>query len=184
MLKYTVKKFETSCSVDKFIDSCVNISQSREYCHTCRNFGNNWMCPPFVDFNVENIWKHVKKLKLYAWQLYFTQPAITPNEINVSTYAMDVFRFEEDKFLKQLLIYEKQTRGSICFSTGSCSLCKECARTKKKPCIHPDIARHSIESIGADARLAAKQLLNLELLWVENNRLPEYLTIIGMLLSR
>ena len=44
------------------------------------------------------------------------------------------------------------------------------------------MARHSIESLGADVSLAMKRYLGLDILWIKDDRLPEYLTLVAALL--
>lgn len=81
---------------------------------------------------------------------------------------------------KQLLALESKYPDSKAFFAGFCTLCtQECARIIGEPCRYPTKIRHSLESFGFDIGKTASQLLNIDLKWSNDGRLPEYFTLVS-----
>ena len=135
------------------------------------------MCPPF-DFDPLDIWKAYGRVRLVVLR-------ITPEgegDGDAGERAMKIIGEEKKKLLLELLEEEKKIKGSLSFFAGSCKLCEICARTDGAPCRRPEMARHSIESIGADVSAALKKYLGLEICWIKDGKMPEYLTLAAALL--
>ena len=80
----------------------------------------------------------------------------------------------------ELLETERQLDG-MCFGfVGTCPYCggAPCARINGQPCRHPDKVRPSLEAIGFDISMTAKEILGLEIKWSQGNLIPEYLTLV------
>ncbi|MDO4987415.1 MAG: DUF2284 domain-containing protein [Synergistes sp.] len=180
MSNYSLKRYSAVCSCDDFVKSCVNVEKFLKLCKECRNYGNNWMCPPF-DFDPMDVWKRYDTVRLEAVQIV---PAQTTKRLccDVTVYAYDILTEVKKKLRAELLEEEKKIKGSMSFYAGSCDVCAECARIRGEKCRFPETARHSIESIGADVSIAVKKYLGLDILWIKDCKLPEYLTLAAALL--
>ena len=184
MINYTLHIYENSCNMDEFVNSCINIDKFLKICNKCNiNFGKNWMCPPF-NFDPIDIWQNYKNIKLTAWQLIFDKSSIISKGTDPLLPAVVEFKKEKARLQKILLAEEKQQPGSLSLMAGSCELCKTCARISNVPCRHPDMARHSLESLGADVFKAVHKFLDIDIILSEHGILPDYLMLVGALLIK
>lgn len=70
-------------------------------------------------------------------------------------------------------------------SAGHCQICekKPCARVEGKPCLHPELMRYSVESLGGNVERTVELYLKQKILWIENGRIPEHFMLLcGLLL--
>ena len=178
MEKYSTERFSATCSAADFTSSCVDIPKFLAFCRDCPNYGKNWMCPPF-DFDPADIWRSYEKVRLVVLQI---KPEGVGKGGNAEERAFRIIGAEKKKLLLELLEEEKKIKGSLSFFAGSCKLCAKCAREDGLPCRRPEMARHSIESIGADVSAALKKYLGLEICWIKDGKMPEYLTLAAALL--
>lgn len=178
MEKYSSEKFSVTCSAADFTATCVDIPKFLAFCRECPNYGNNWMCPPF-DFDPADIWRSYDKVRLVVLQI---KPEGEEEGESAEERARRIIGAEKKKLLLELLDEEKKIKGSLSFFAGSCQLCEKCARGDGLPCRRPDMARHSIESIGADVSAALKKYLGLEICWIKDGKMPEYLTLAAAML--
>lgn len=179
LMNYSVIAYSTVCDVEDFVASCVDVPKFLGFCRECHNYGNNWMCPPF-DFDPLDIWRSYEKIKLFGLRM---TPARESGEgKSAAERAKEIISKEKRRLIGELLEEEKKIPGSLSFFAGSCELCPVCAKVTNEPCRRPAMARHSIESLGADVSLAMKRYLGLDILWIKDDRLPEYLTLVAALL--
>ena len=83
----------------------------------------------------------------------------------------------------ELLEKEKEYKGSISLSAGSCIRCGgNCTRKEKKPCRFPEKLRYSIESLGGNVGLTISRLMGIKLEWIEEGKLPSYFVLVCGLL--
>lgn len=62
--------------------------------------------------------------------------------------------------------------------------CEVCLRSSGQPRAHPEQLRYSIEALGGDVGEAAQRYFGKPLLWVHHGEAPEYLMLVGGLLTR
>ena len=179
MMNYSVTRYCTLCEADDFVASCVDVPKFLGFCRECRNYGNNWMCPPF-DFDPLDIWRSYGKVRLYG--LRMTPEGECGGEKSAMDCAREIIIKEKRGLTDELLEEEKKIPGSLSFFAGSCELCPVCAKATSEPCRFPARARHSIEALGADVSIALKKYLGLDILWIRDDKLPEYLTLAAALL--
>ena len=53
-----------------------------------------------------------------------------------------------------------------------------------RPCRCPEKMRYSIEALGGNVAETAERYLHKPLLWIEDGRMPDYLTLVCGLLAR
>lgn len=180
---YTTKRYEAKVAVDHYIREYIDVEGFLEACRQCPNYGQVWSCPPY-DFDVLAYWKQFSVLELTAIKIIFDEE-----------YAGKVMSEEEIRRITETCIgrvkaqltrelYEREAviRGSVSLSAGSCSLCKGCTRPSEKPCRNSEQMRFSIESLGGNVGLTTEKLMEIELEWVEEGRLPSYFVLVCGLL--
>ena len=183
MLEYTLKRYEAECGVEDFVSSCVDVPKFVEFCKKCPRYERNWMCPPF-DFDPMDVWKNYKRVKLAGVRLDFLPRESSLSSDDVASQACSAIEFEKGRLLEQQWEEERNAKGSVALSAGTCRLCGTCAKITGEPCRKPELARHSIESMGGDVGFAAKKYLGLDLLWIKDGVVPEYLSLVGALLTK
>ena len=138
------------------IDTCVEFSPEllvpeariRDFCleNKCGNYGNNYMCPPYVG-SLEEITDRFTMFRYGVLLQYSQLMDVENDEEGVKnakiTFHNKILRLEE--FLRSERI--EPVWGMI---GGSCRLCEVCQAKIDKPCPFPDRARASLESLGVD----------------------------------
>lgn len=168
--------FEKTVDVKEYIEEYVNVEKFLECCKACPNYDKIWSCPSY-EFDPMDIWKKYEKLYLYAVKF-------TLDDLDSEEAAKARMLKMKDEMSQHLFEKEKEIPGSISLSAGSCSICGagNCTKLEKKPCKHPETMRYSVESLGGDVGRTLSKLMNIDLLWVEEGKLPEYYVLVGGLL--
>lgn len=177
----TMKKIDID--VETLISKYRDTGRVEGYCRFCNNYGRKWMCPPFLNNEPDIVEKYerasiiVTKVMTDEYGLKYNGPA--------GAAAEDFIKKLRSGIDEKLRNMEKSLPGSFLLLPGSCLLCGDvpCAREKGRPCIHPDKARPSLESMGFDVSLLLKDLFNMELKWCKDNKLPEYFILVAAILT-
>lgn len=183
---YYVTRLESNeITVGDFLEKYVDVEKFINFCYSCENYNNHWSCPPF-DFDSIELWKSYKLLKLYGIKINLDEELINReyNQNELSDIYKNILINERQKFDPFLLNLESNMANSLALTAGNCIECgfKSCSRRENKACLHPDKMRHSIESLGGDVSKISEDLLKLEIKWIKDGKLPEYLTLVGGLL--
>ncbi|MBS6645620.1 MAG: DUF2284 domain-containing protein [Clostridiaceae bacterium] len=184
---YRIEQFETQVPVKEYVETCVNIDEFLEYCKDCRNYGTVWSCPPF-DFSPEKFWNSYDTLYLWARKIIFSplmvQADYTAEQLQEITKT--VMRIEKQKMSGELAAMEAKHPQSMALSAGHCMECEEagCTRPHGTPCREPGKMRYSIEALGGNVGLTITKYMKLQLLWIEEGRLPDYFILVGGLLMK
>ena len=67
--------------------------------------------------------------------------------------------------------------------SGSCNLCKPCAKKRGLPCQKPLNMRYSLEATGVDVQLLTKKYCNHELLWYQKEKTLHYTSVVTAVLT-
>lgn len=182
-MRYQIKKLEGGMDIAKYLEDYVDIPTFLECCRACPNYGNLWSCPPY-DFDVEAYWRQYAYLKVYATQIIFEKEDVerTYESRELKGIMEETLGAEKARLAEWMEQKEKEHPGSRALSAGSCMLCESCRRGEEKPCRYPEKMRYSIESLGGNVGKTASKLLGVELVWMEENRLPAYFVLVNGLL--
>ena len=193
-LIYTTERYEAVVSVDHYLEEYVDVDTFLEACKACPNYDKIWSCPPY-DFDVPEYWKRYSTLELTAIKIIFDESIagkqLTKEEQQDIT--KNTILEVKEALSRELYEREKQVPGSISLSAGSCSLCKgsctrgackdpQCGSSSTLPCRYPDKMRYSIESLGGNVGLTTGRLMEIELEWIEEGKLPSYFVLVCGLL--
>ena len=118
-------------------------------------------CLPY-DFDVEKLWRAYREIRLFAMRIFM--PVTLQGVTVTDTQTREVFReqLSPGKAMMESLLkaLEKRYPGSRGIGAG----------------------RYSLESLGGNISKTAEELLGFRILWIEDKKIPEYLTIMGGLL--
>jgi len=179
---FNVTHIRTACDATKFVQRYRDPQRIAALCVSCPRYGRCWSCPPY-DYDVSSLSDGFTTVLLMASRIGFseeTQAACLTAEDarNVATQAINsVWSI----LLPILYEFEHQYPGSRCF-TGRCRLCEaDCTRAEGKPCRHPHLLRHSLESAGFDVVAATHDLLGVDFEWSASGQLPASVTLVTAL---
>ena len=181
-MNYTVTDRETTIAADEFIRRYRDVERIREYCLQCPGYGKSWNCPPF-DFDPCTVSDGFKTVKLMATIIEFDEPTRAACKSAEQSMAVGKQAMEEvwQSLLPRLYAMEQEMPGSRCF-TFRCVLCPEgCTRPQGKPCRHPELMRHSLESVGFDIEAMTRDLLDIHLEWSQDGSLSKHITLVTAL---
>lgn len=157
--------------VDKFI----------VFCKQCESYGNCWSCPPF-SFDTEIYLSGYEYVILIGTKITPDKSLLEVTDIEQNKLTgRDIISRERQKLDARLLELEKSYPASKAFFAGVCHSCgdEKCARINGEPCLHPELTRSSLESLGFDIGRTAAELLGIELKWSSNGMLPEYFMLVS-----
>lgn len=190
-LIYTTERYEAVVSVDHYLEKYVDVETFLQACKACPNYEKIWSCPSY-DFDVIEYWKKYSTLELVAIKIIFDE-AVAGKQLTKEEQE-DITKNSIWEVKAQLAaeLYEKEKAlpGSISLSAGSCTLCKDagvisegfCTRLEGKPCCFPDKMRYSIESLGGNVGTTLSELMEIELEWIQEGRMPSYFVLVSGLL--
>ena len=165
--------FEKTIPTREYVKDYVNIEKFLTYCKECPNYEKVWSCPSY-GFDPLTIWEKYENLYLYAVK-FTLEDAQNPEEAN------RILRRVKDEI--SIVLFEKEKLlDSMALCAGRCTKCARCAREDNEPCKFPEEMRYSIESLGGDVGRTLSKLMGIDLLWQEEEKLPEYYVLVGGLL--
>ncbi len=183
-MNYTLSQKEVTVPADEFIRDYRDVERIRQYCLQCPGYGKAWNCPPF-DFDPRTVSDGFKTVKLMATVIEFDETTRAACKTAEQSAEMGREAMQEvwKTLLPRLYEMERQLPGSRCF-TFRCVLCPEgCTRPEGKPCRHPEMMRHSLESVGFDIVAMMRDLLGIDLEWSTDGSLPKHITLVTALFS-
>ena len=190
-LIYTTERYEAVVSVDHYLEKYVDVETFLQACKACPNYEKIWSCPSY-DFDVIEYWKKYSTLELVAIKIIFDETVAGKQLTKEEQEEITKNSIWEVKAQLAAELYEKEKAlpGSISLSAGSCTLCKDagalsegfCTRLEGKPCRFPDKMRYSIESLGGNVGTTLSELMEIELEWIQEGRMPSYFVLVSGLL--
>ncbi|WP_455645533.1 DUF2284 domain-containing protein [Methanosphaera sp.] len=178
-----VKEIKT-VPTKEFYKNYVNLEFTEKLCSECPQYNNNWACPKFEE-DVTEYWKKYENIELIATKIVFTEEFLekTYKQEEIMQIVDNTLFKEKSNITDELMEKEKQYNG-LALSAGYCDICSKCSRIDNKPCIHPDLVRHSIESIGTlvNETLTGVFGFKLETIDMKEGKFPEYLTLLTAVL--
>ena len=172
-LKYTAEDYTVSISTEEYIRRFRDSERFIKFCQDCKNYNRSWACPPF-NHDLEKELRNYRNILLIATKIIPVSKDIPLSE------ASRFIRPERERIEARLLEMERQYGGRSFAFAGSCLYCPEgsCTRKSGLPCRHPDLVRPSLEAYGFDIMRTASELFGIDLLWSNNEFLPDYLTLV------
>ena len=184
-MNYNVTSKDVTIGAAELIARYRDVERIRQYCLQCPGYGKTWSCPPF-DFDPRSVSDGFETVTVTGTTIEFDEPTRAACKTPEASAAAGREAMEQvwKTLLPSLYETERNTPGSRCF-TFRCSLCPEgCTRPAGKPCRHPELMRHSLESVGFDIVAMTRDLLGIDLEWSTDGSLPRRLTLVTALFKR
>lgn len=172
--EYTSRDYTVSLPADEYIAVYRDARRFAACCRACPNYGRSWACPPF-DFNMEEYLAGYRTALIIATKITPLQAGLRISETE------RLLRPERVRHERMLLEMEQRYDGRAFAYAGRCLYCPEgnCSRLEGKPCRHPEWVRPSLEACGFDLCRTAEELMGIPLLWGQDDRMPDYLTLVS-----
>lgn len=171
-------------TIEELKNNFWDIDKFEGFCKQCRNYGKVWSCPPY-DFSIEEYVDRYKYIYIVGVKIVFDEDTLSSinTKEKISNYTTETLHFMKNKIMNEMLKLEKLYPNSTSLSAGGCNLCENCSKLKNVQCIHPDLMRYSLESLGFDVGGVSSKLLNFELKWATETRLPDYFSLIAGIMT-
>jgi predicted metal-binding protein len=180
---YTVKEFKKTLTTQYFYDNFYNFDLVQGYCKGCPRYNTNYSCSP-VDIDIKRFVFEYDFIDIYVTQLFFEpeqyEKDYSPEELKDFLYK--TFFKEKRKIVNKVLESEEEYVKAQSL-TGPCNHCAENCKELYNECLHPEIRRYSLASIGMDSKKILKELFNIDLLLI-NGVLPKYLNNVTSILYK
>lgn len=167
-------------TIEELKNNFWDIEKFEGFCKQCRNYSKLWSCPPY-NFSIEEYVDRYKYIYIVGVKIVFDEDTLSSinTKEKISSYTNETLHFMKNKIMNEMLKLEKLYPNSTSLSAGGCNLCENCSKLKNIQCIHPDLMRYSLESLGFDVGGVSNKLLNFELKWATETRLPDYFSLIA-----
>lgn len=171
-------------TIEELKNNFWDIEKFEGFCKQCKNYGKLWSCPPY-DFSIEEYVDRYKYIYLVGVKIVFDEDTLSSinTKEKISSYTNETLHFMKNKIMNEMLKLEKLYPNSTSLSAGGCNLCENCSKLKNIQCVHPDLMRYSLESLGFDVGGVSSKLLNFELKWATETRLPDYFSLIAGIMT-
>ncbi|WP_458403551.1 DUF2284 domain-containing protein [Methanobrevibacter sp.] len=176
-----IKKLTADVDAGEYFEKYVDFEEVSKLCiQEQEMLGYNWNYPPF-EFDVEEVWKSYRKLKIIAFKIEFS-PEELEHDFDEKELDFVLKRFERLKVKLMNEIYMLEDEDSLGLFLGKCNLCMRCTREFGMPCKMPFKMRYSLESLGAYVDRTVEDIFGCKILYAQDGKLPEYLMFVGGLL--
>ena len=182
-MKYTKEYVSGDLSMPEYIEKYVDVEQFLPYCRECQNYGKIWSCPPY-DFDPMDIWNAYDRIHVEGTIIHFPEEEVSKERTKEEIFEIEKEICEKEKQIIADKLLAMEDDNSISLSAGTCLSCRSCARSEGKPCIHPELMRYSIESLGGNVGLTCSKMLGIELEWVTEGHLPKTISLISALMIK
>lgn len=170
-MKNNTERFETVISVHELLENYFDFQLTHSKCRQCSGYKKTLSCPDF-DFEPIVFWQSFSKLHLIVDRVSCAS-AKNPEE------AQHRLSTEKARFDAEMRELEKANPKSYGLAAQECVACKICARLKGQPCVHPEIMRYGLESIGILAVKLAEDKFGFPVQWSDGTSVPDYYLLIG-----
>ncbi|OED30439.1 DUF2284 domain-containing protein [Methanosphaera sp. WGK6] len=180
-INYKIKKFYKTLPTPEFHKRFYNWDIVQGYCKECSRYNSNYSCSP-LDINVKDYILNFDYIDIIVTQLIFEKEDYS-NEYSkeeLNNLLNETFFKEKQKVVDKVIADESNYTKAQSLS-GPCNYCAHNCKEIYDKCIHPEIRRYSLASLGIDSRKILKDLFDIELLLI-NGKLPKYLNNITSIL--
>lgn len=157
-----------------------------EYCRACKYYDKIWTCPPY-DFDISKGLKGYRYAYIIGSKLNFKdlegEQKISLERGKAEDAFNEVYHAAREILDERLLRIDDKEKQLLILLAGRCLQCSHCTKEKQSPCVYPEKAHYSLESLGFDVASICEEILREKLQWTKDS-LPEYLTLVSAIFSR
>lgn len=168
---YKIERFETYIPIAELMGMYFDFQLTHAKCRQCPGYRKTWSCPDF-DFDPIDFWKCFSKLRLIV-------DRVSNAALSSAEEAQNRLFSEKKRFDKEMRELEKKSPGSYGLAAQECTACTRCARLSVLPCVHPEIMRYGLESIGILAIKLIEDKFGFSAQWSDGVSVPDYYLLIG-----
>jgi len=143
----------------------------------CPNYGRKWSCPPF-----SKPFPQIAGSYLSACLLCFSTEMRSYSDIKNRYLAVKAANVTLKSLIERCARQIEDDIGGYALLSGSCRQCKPCRCKNGIPCQRPDKMRYSMEATALNVQRICLDFLDHHLLWYQNKNLPEYTSVVSMIL--
>lgn len=150
------------------------------FCRACGSYRACWSCPPF-DFDADAYLGRYRTAWLIGTQIFPDAASLSAGTDDSVSFGREIIRRARRPLDDFLLSLEKKYAAGRAFFAGTCLLCPpgECSRRERRPCLHPERVRPSLEAFGLDLERTAAEYLGIRMQWSYDGELPAYFTLVS-----
>ena len=174
---YHIRELTAETTVPEFVAQFVHVEKFLPACRQCPRYNTRWTCPPF-DFDPMDVWGGYTGLRLYA-RILDADGAGQPLDD-----ATEALLREKRLYREKLRQWEQAAPGSQMLLAGTCDQCQVCEKSQGRPCHSPELLRYSIEALGGDVEGCLRHHFHMPVLWGKDGAAPDYLVLVGGLLTK
>ena len=174
---YHIRELTAETTVPEFVAQFVHVEKFLPACRQCPRYNTRWTCPPF-DFDPMDVWGGYTGLRLYA-RILDADGAGQPMDD-----ATEALLREKRLYREKLRQWEQAAPGSQMLLAGTCDQCQVCEKSQGRPCHSPELLRYSIEALGGDVEGCLRHHFHMPVLWGKDGAAPDYLVLVGGLLTK
>lgn len=180
-IDYKVTRHKKTLPTKEFYDRFSNFDLVQGYCKNCPRYDTNYSCSP-LDIDIKKYILNYDYIDIIVTQLFFKPEDYEKDYSSdeLKDFLANSFFIEKQKVVDYLLEQEKNYTKAESI-TGPCNYCREDCKKEYSECIHPEIRRYSLASLGIDSKKILKDLFDIDLLLI-NGVLPKYLNNISSIL--
>lgn len=158
----------------ELLDNYYDPEKYLALCRACKNYGQNYACPPLA-------------IEPKSFILTYDYAHIFLRKVDLNTSwskeeALENYGQIKEKFVKDLVDYEKALGACVALVPGGCTRCSPCKRSKKLICPEAQEMRYNISAFSLSSVNLAHDLFALDLTWFEDKK-PESLSLVGALMA-
>ena len=173
---YKVTRYETDIPMEELLRDYFDYEKTHKLCQACSGYAGTWGCPPF-DFDP-------KEYLMQFSNFHMVVDKIDNSNATSVDEAQEWLFKEKTRYDRDMLDIEAANPGSQAMAAQECQYCKTCARLSGHPCIHPDLMRYSLESIGSFPVNLVHDKLGFDILWSDGSSIPEYYLLVAGVLMK
>lgn len=174
---YHIRELTAETTVPEFVAQFVHVEKFLPACRQCPRYNTRWTCPPF-DFDPMDVWGGYTGLRLYARILDADGAGQSMDD------ATEALLREKRLYREKLRQWEQAAPGSQMLLAGTCDQCQVCEKSQGRPCHSPELLRYSIEALGGDVEGCLRHHFHMPVLWGKDGAAPDYLVLVGGLLTK
>ena len=181
-MKWVVDNIEARVEVADLIERYRDAERFLALCRECPSYGRVWSCPPH---DIDRAWLQAFDYAMVYGTRIVYDPAVRAGCTTAEAreaIEREAMHEAMREVTPRLYALEREHPGSRLF-TVRCRLCgdERCARERQEPCRHPQLMRHSLESVGFNVDAIAREVLHMPLQWTAGSELPEYSMLVTAL---
>ncbi|MCD7781693.1 MAG: DUF2284 domain-containing protein [Methanosphaera sp.] len=180
-IDYDVERVRKTLSTQEFYDRFSNYDEVQGHCKDCPRYDTNYSCSPIEDDPREYILNY-DYVDIIKTQIFFKKEDYTRDYSKEEFDSIIDNTFHREREITVAQIKEEEASMTHAMSIiGPCNVCASDCKKQYDKCLHPEIRRYSLASLGIDSQKILKEVFGIELILLSKH-LPKYMNNLTTLL--